>query len=129
MMKKPLLIVISCVLFLGVIAWYVQNQQPTQYRLEIINRSDYPVQQVLLFGSALMTDVAADDILPERSALITTSLYQMGELRFQVSQQGNRIDTLIASDVSAMEQGAHQLRIEKGGRYILAPFEGLSLAD
>jgi hypothetical protein len=95
-------------------------QYVDEYQLEIINGSQYPVDQVRLFGSAVVEQRLSTALAPGDSASILVQLHKTGAIRFEVSQQGNRIDTYIVQDVSTLEHHLQQLHVHPNNRFIIS---------
>lgn len=97
-----------------------QQQQPVEFELRVINRSELPVQQVRLFGEALEQDALLLNLDPGQQAKVTTLVGHRGALKFEVSQSGNRIDTFIVEDTRLLDNFRQTLVIHPHNRFILS---------
>ena len=106
-----------------------QSPQVTIYKLEVINQSAEPLDYIRLFGSGADSESIIESLLPGHTATVAVSLREQGELKFEVSQAGSRIDTLVSKDVAAMVSHRQRLHIYPNRRYIVSDYEGLLSVD
>ena len=108
-------------------AW--QSRQVAIYQLEVINQSAETVDYIKLFGSGAEDVSILKALMPGRSAVVSVTLTKRGELRFELSQAGNTIDTLVDKDISAISSYQQRLVIYPNHRYIVSDYDGLLSSD
>ena len=120
-MKARILWFVAVVVVLAVLATLLLWQffQPRVFVLEVSNDSDKAVAEVRVFGSAVEHELTLQQLLPGARQQLTTPLLRKGELRFEVSQGLNRIDTFIAEDVALLEKNHQRLIIHNNSRFII----------
>ena len=99
------------------------------YQLEVINQSAETVDYIKLFGSGAEDVSILKALMPGRSAAVSVALTKQGELRFELSQAGNTIDTLVDKDISAISSYQQRLVIYPNHRYIVSDYDGLLSSD
>lgn len=107
------------VLLIASVLWWLL-QAPVSYELRVINSSQQPVDQVRLFGQAVILEATVNQIGPGGEAAVVVELNDTGDLRFEVSQGYNRIDTYIERDISQLQQHQQQLEIKPNNRFIIS---------
>ena len=113
---------IAALLALVLVAWLIWRwQQPVYYQLQVVNNSPAPVDQVRLFGRGVVEEDALFSLLPGTTAMLTIELADSGDLRFEVAQGLNRIDTFIVRDIDQLTQRQQRLEINANNRFIIAP--------
>lgn len=113
-----LLVLVVGGLFIAV--W--QALQPKLYRLQVINNSDLMIDQVRLIGSALVASNTLVNLAPGDKGLLEAELSGDGQLRFEVIQQGTKVDLLVVKNGSPTHW-VQSLSVEKQRRFLLT--EGL----
>ncbi len=116
--KLPIVIIILSILLLVLAFIFMQPAQ--QFQLTVINESDSQVSYVRLIGTATESERIISDIDPGNASAMYASLTEQGELRFEVSQGGNRIDSIISDNVKNLERYHYQLTIYNDNRYIIS---------
>lgn len=100
--------------------WWVQ--QPKLYRLQVVNNSDLMIDQARVLGSALVTSNTLVNLPPGSYGLLKAQLSGEGQLRFEISQQGTKVDMLVVKKGSP-EHWVQSLSVENKRRFLLS--EGL----
>lgn len=122
MVQRVLLwLVVLLVLLVMSGLWYWYVKPPARYQLHVVNNSQIVVQQVRLFGRGAAAAATLDNLMPGKTATLEVVLNPTGELRFEVSQRLNKIDTYLLRDVAVIEHYQQQLTIHPQNRFIISP--------
>lgn len=105
-----------------------QSRQVTVYTLEVSNQSTETVDYIRLFGSGAQNDSIVKSLMPGRSVAVSVTLKKQGELKFEVSQAGSKIDTFVDKDVTAIDSFRQRLFVYPDHRYMLSD-DGLLRSD
>ncbi len=116
MKKLGLLALILAVLAL--LLWW--GRQPQLFTLQLHNQSGRLVERVSLLDSAVLEEVSLERLAPDARAELVVALKNEGVLRFQVEQGLNRLDGIIAADVSRLQQHRQLLTIYPDNRLLLS---------
>lgn len=117
-----MLFVIVTLVIGGLLAALWQTQQPRLYRLQVVNNSDLMIDQVQVMGSALVASNRLVSVAPGEKGLLEVQLSGDGQLRFEVVQQGTKIDMLVVKNGSPAHW-VQSLSVENQRRFLLS--EGL----
>ena len=113
------LLLLSAALLAGMLLIWQQRQQSLQ--LSIINRSDQPIQTLVLTGTGLTMPVHLSEIAAGQSLTVELPLSKQGEIRFLIRQPGVQVDYPIVEDVAMLGSLQQQLLVEPGNRFLLQP--------
>lgn len=94
---------------------------PSRFELLVINNSDTPVDSVSLSGDAV---VACEPMIVEQLAAgerqaLVCQLNREGLLRVNVAQGRNRIDYIVADDVSELSENGKTFTVFSDNRFVL----------
>ncbi len=116
-MLKQSSVILLLLIIAGWLLW--RGQAPTHYQLQVVNNSLKVVDQVRLFGEAVVQAASVQAIEPGASRLVSVELRSDGGLRFEVTQGLNRIDTYIEQDVGQLTDLQQRLEINPNNRFII----------
>ena len=117
--KTPLLLIIVIVCAIAaVLIW--RELPPKTYQLLVINHSQLPVDYVRVFGTAVTAEQTIINLPAGQSDSVAVTVSPQGNLRFEVAQGMNRIDTYLSRDVSGLHQYQQRLTINAGNHFILS---------
>lgn len=113
------------VLVVGVMAivavWLVwDSTRPLVYQLNVVNNSQQVVHRLRLLGDGVVTEQLVESIAPGHNVVLKATLNRRGDLRFEVHQGLNRVDSIIVADVNNIEHLQQQLTVGPGNRYIIS---------
>lgn len=117
-MKRLLL---ALLLLLGVaysVTWWYGRT--AIYQLTILNSSEFVVDSVAFVGSDIFDQQKIVKLQPGESQYLETEIDPQGELRIEIVQSGNRVDTLIKKTTESLREPQQTLTIYAGNRYIFS---------
>jgi hypothetical protein len=119
-MKKQWIPIMVALIVVGGLLWGIawRQSQPIQYFLLIKNLSDKPISQFQLFGPGVLTAAQVTNVLMGDEVTVSVTLQSQGEMRFEVVQGLNKIDTLLVEDVGQLERYSNRLEVYKNNRFI-----------
>ncbi|GEM_PF-6773565 len=115
--KKTRLFVLLLIAVTTAYWWFTR---PALYQLTVVNSSALLVDSVVLFGSATDRRDEISVLLPGNSRQLAVEVKPQGELRIEIVQAGNRIDTLIKNHTSRLAIEQQWLTIYPENRYIFS---------
>lgn len=121
-MKKstflPVLVVaVAIIAVLLLIAKYPSSRE---FVLVVENTSGRELDQLRLFGEAVDHPVVLVKLQPGQEQRVTVAILPSGNLRFEVSQGMNRIDSFIVEDTRILDDLEQRLTIYPENRIILS---------
>lgn len=105
------------IVIVSLIIW--QANQPKLYRLQVVNNSDLMIDQVRVLGSALVSSNTLLDLLPGSHGLLEIQLNSGGQLRFEVAQQGTKVDMIVVKNGNPKDW-VQSLSVENNRRFLLS---------
>ena len=98
--------------------WYLQG--PASYQFVVNNLSGEVIDRVSLMDSAVAQVVSKEMLQPGETVRLEVELLKEGVLRFQVERGLNRLDGILAKDVSQLNSYQKQLDIHPNNRLVLS---------